>query len=76
MFTIASECIAVVLLALGCHAPAASAQSASSTADRLHANAVASFRQARLPELARQPVPTMVASVNLQTPIRVASRTR
>ena len=123
MSTTASKCIAVVLLALSCHAPAVLAQSASSTADRLHANAVASFRQARFPEaygrfirladaghapsaelalwmyghgpslfgrdwdstqdqltawaqLARQPVPAMVASVNPQAPVRVASRTR
>ena len=123
MLTIAFKCIAVVLLALNWHAPAALAQSASSTADRLHANAVASFSQARFPEaygllirladaghapsaeltlwmvvhgpsllgrdwdstqdqltawvqLARQPVPTMVASVNPQTPVWVASRTR
>ena len=123
MLPIASKCIAVVLLALGCHAPAALAQSASSTADRPHADAVTSFREARFPaayarfirladaghapsaelsmwmylhgpalvgrdwdstqdqlaawaQLARQPVPTMVASINPQTPVLAVSRTR
>ncbi len=124
MSTTAFKCISVVLLVLSCHAPAAFAQSAPSTADRLHANAVASFRQARFPEayarfisladaghapsaelalwmylhgpslfgrdwdstqdqltawaqLAKQPVPTMVAHVYTQTtPVPVASRTR
>ncbi|HUG26252.1 hypothetical protein [Piscinibacter sp.] len=123
MSTTAFKCIAAVLLVQSCHAPTAFAQSAPSTADRLHANAVASFRQARFPEayarfigladaghapsaelalwmylhgpslfgrdwdstqdqltawaqLARQPVPTMVAHVYPQTPVPVASRTR
>lgn len=40
----------VVLLVLGLHAPSAFAQSAPGAAERLHANAVASFRQARFPE--------------------------
>ncbi|MCU0920584.1 MAG: hypothetical protein MUF16_09650 [Burkholderiaceae bacterium] len=40
----------VALLVLGCHAPAAFAQSTSTLSERLHANAVASFRQARFPE--------------------------
>ena len=40
----------VVLLVLGCHAPSAFAQAAPGAAERLHANAVASFRQARFPE--------------------------
>ena len=38
--------IPAVLLVLGCHAPGALAQSASAAAGRLHANAVALFRQA------------------------------
>lgn len=40
----------VVLLVLGLHVPSAFAQSAPGAAERLHANAVASFRQARFPE--------------------------
>lgn len=115
--------IAVALVAFGCHAPAAFAQSAPSVSDRLHANAVASFRQARFPEaygrfiqladaghapsaelalwmylngpslfgrdwdstqeqltawaqLARQPVPTMVAHVYPNTRVPVANRSR
>lgn len=50
MSTIAFRCISVVLLVLGCHAPAAFAQSAPGVSERLHADAVASFRQARFPE--------------------------
>ena len=42
--------IPVIWLVLGCHAPGAFAQSASGAAERLHANAVASFRQARFSE--------------------------
>jgi hypothetical protein len=42
--------IPVALVVLGCHAPAALAQAAPGVAERLHANAVASFRQARFPE--------------------------
>ena len=42
--------IAVALVVFGCHAPTAFAQPAPSISDRLHANAVASFRQARFPE--------------------------
>jgi hypothetical protein len=42
--------IPVALLMLGCHAPAAFAQTTPGMAERLHANAVASFRQARFPE--------------------------
>lgn len=42
--------LAVALVALGCHVPAAFAQPAPSVSERLHANAVASFRQARFPE--------------------------
>jgi hypothetical protein len=51
MSTTAFKCISVVLLVLGCHAPAAFAQSAPpNVSERLHADAVASFRQARFPE--------------------------
>jgi hypothetical protein len=42
--------IPVALLVLGGHAPAAFSQSSVSAAERQHANAVASFRQARFPE--------------------------
>lgn len=53
MSTAALKLIPVVLLVLGFHAPGAfaqSARSAPSMAERLHANALASFRQARFPE--------------------------
>lgn len=50
MPTTAFKFIPVVLLVLGCHAPAAFAQPAPTAAERVHANAVASFRQARFPE--------------------------
>jgi hypothetical protein len=56
MSTAALKLIPVVLLALGLHAPGAFAQparserSAPSVAERLHANALASFRQARFAE--------------------------
>ena len=39
-----------LLLAIGCHSTGALAQTATGAAERLHANAVASFRQARFPE--------------------------
>jgi hypothetical protein len=42
--------IPVALLVLGSHAPTAFAQSAPGAAERLHANAAASFRQARFSE--------------------------
>lgn len=42
--------IPVALLVLGCHAPSAVAQTTPGMAERLHAHAVASFRQARFPE--------------------------
>jgi hypothetical protein len=42
--------IPVALLVLGNHAPVAFAQSTPGMAERLYANAVASFRQARFPE--------------------------
>ena len=65
MSTAALKIIPVVMLVLGFHAPGAfaqpepsaqsarsvqSARSAPSVAERLHANALASFRQARFPE--------------------------
>jgi hypothetical protein len=56
MSTAALKFIPVILLALGCQAPGAfaqpvqSARSAPSAAERLHADALASFRQARFPE--------------------------
>jgi hypothetical protein len=56
MSTAAIKFIPVVLLALGLHAPGAVAQSVQSArsepgvAERLHADALASFRQARFPE--------------------------
>ena len=50
MSTTAFKWILVVLLVLGCHSPGAFAQSAPAAAERLHANAVASFRQARFSE--------------------------
>jgi len=123
MSTTAFKWMSVALLVLGCHAPAALAQSAPSVSERLHANAVASFRQARFPEaygrfigladaghapsaeialwmylhgpalfgrdwdstpeqlaawaqLARQPVPTMLAHVYPQSAVPVANRSR
>lgn len=50
MFTTAFKLIPVALIVLGCHAPTAFAQSKLSVAERLHANAVSSFQQARFPE--------------------------
>ena len=50
MFTTALKFVPAALLALACHAPAAFAQSAPGAAERLHARAVASFREARFPE--------------------------
>ena len=56
MSTAALKFIPVVMLVLGLHAPEAfaqpvqSARSAPSMAERLHANALASFHQARFPE--------------------------
>ena len=50
MTTTAFNFIPAALLVLGCHAPAAFAQSAPGAAARLHAKAVASFREARFPE--------------------------
>ena len=123
MSTTASKCISAALLVLCCHAPAAFAQPAPGTEERLHANAVASFRQARFPEayarfikladaghapsaelalwmylhgpslfgrdwdstqdqltawaqLAKQPVPTMLAHVYPQALVPVANSTR
>lgn len=50
MSTTARKWMSVAFLVLGCHAPAPFAQPAPSVSERLHANAVASFRQARFPE--------------------------
>jgi hypothetical protein len=50
MLSTASKFIPVALLVMGCHAPVAFAQQTTSLADRLHDNAVSSFRQARFPE--------------------------
>jgi len=50
MFIAAFKWTLVVLVVLGCHSPGALAQSAPGGADRLHADAVATFRQARFPE--------------------------
>ena len=50
MFTTALKFVTAALLVLVCQAPVAFAQSASGAAERLHANAVASFRAARFPE--------------------------
>lgn len=56
MSTTVLKLIPVALLVLGFHAPGAfaqqgqSARSAPSVAERLHANALASFREARFPE--------------------------
>lgn len=50
MSATAFKCLPIVLLVLGCHTPAAFAQSKPSVAESLHANAVTSFRQARFPE--------------------------
>ena len=62
MSTAPLKLMSVVLLVLGCHAPGAfaqpaplaqpapSARLAPSAAERLHADALASFRQARFPE--------------------------
>ncbi len=50
MSSAAFKWIPVVLLVLGCHVPGAYAQPVSGAAERLHANAIASFRQARFPE--------------------------
>ena len=54
MSTAAFKSLTVIALVLGCHVPGTFAQSAPltapPTADRLHAHAVASFREARFPE--------------------------
>ena len=123
MSTTAFKFISAALLVLSGHAPAAFAQPAPSVSERLHASAVASFRQARFPEaygrfisladaghapsaelalwmylngpslfgrewdstqdqltawaqLAKQPVPTMLAHVYPQSAVPVASRSR
>ena len=50
MFTTAFKFVPAGLIVLVCQAPVAFAQSASGAAERLHDNAVASFRAARFPE--------------------------
>lgn len=50
MSTFAVRWIPVALLALGCHAPVAFAQPVSGISEKLHANALTSFRQARFSE--------------------------
>lgn len=50
MSTAAFKSLTVIALVFGCHVPGTFAQSAPTTVDRLHANAVASFRVARFPE--------------------------
>jgi hypothetical protein len=50
MSTAAFNRMAVVLLVLAGHASAALAQSAASAVERQHADALASFRQARFPD--------------------------
>ena len=50
MNTVANKFIPVALLVPGRHAPAAFAQAKPGMAERLHANAVASFREARFPK--------------------------
>lgn len=50
MSNTAFKCLPLIALVLACHAPVTLAQSAPGAAERLYANAVASFRQARFPE--------------------------
>jgi len=50
IFNAALKFVSAALLVLACHAPSAFAQSAPGAAERLHAKAVASFREARFPE--------------------------
>lgn len=50
MSSLTLRLLPVVVLVLGCHVPTAFAQPTISVAERLHANAVSSFRQARFPE--------------------------
>lgn len=50
MFTHAFKFVPVALFVLGCHAPVALAQKAPSAAERQHASALASFREARFAE--------------------------
>ena len=50
MFTTACKFIPAALLVLAWQAPAAFAQPAPGAAERLHANAIASFREARFSE--------------------------
>jgi hypothetical protein len=50
VFSQAFKFVPVALFVLACHTPAALAQKAPSVGERLHASAVASFREARFPE--------------------------
>lgn len=50
MLTTAFKFVPAAVLVLACHAPAVHAQPAPTLADRLHANATASFREARFSE--------------------------
>jgi hypothetical protein len=50
MSSTAFKFIPAAMLVMACHAPVAQAQQAPGMAEKLHANAVASFRQARFPE--------------------------
>ena len=50
MSSTAFKCLSLVALVLACQAPVTFAQSAPGAAERLYANAVASFRQARFPD--------------------------
>lgn len=50
MFIATFKSLSVALLMLAMHVPSALAQATLGAAERLHANAVASFRQGRFPE--------------------------
>ena len=50
MFTTTFKFASAALLVLACHAPSVLAQPASGAAERLHAKAVVSFREARFSE--------------------------
>ena len=50
MSTAAFKLVPAVLLVLACHVPSTQAQPSAGAAQRLHANALASFQKARFPE--------------------------
>ena len=50
MSTAAFKLVPAVLLVLACHVPSTHAQPSTGAAQRLHANALASFQKARFPE--------------------------